>query len=178
MKQFLRDTITVITIALLMVASYWIGANKDSFLPSGTDSVSQDAGSVLIFAHDAYLDGIEWIESKGDANAKGDLKNGVYRAIGSFQLWKIYVDDFNRIQLLNRAWHQAIYEDRWDPIASRKITAVVTSYYADHDWRDKPHTQLQWIETAVRAHKCSTDRNKESTKKYWLKVKARMEETF
>ena len=91
----------------------------------------------LTFAHDAYLDAIEMQESSGDPNAEGDLKNGVYRAIGSFQLWKIYVDDFNRIQLLNRAWHQATYEDRWDPVKSRKITAVVTAHYANHDWWDK-----------------------------------------
>jgi hypothetical protein len=100
---------------------------------------------------------------------------GVYRAIGSFQLWKIYVDDFNRIQELHGHPHRATYKDRGNKEESRKITAVVTSHYADHDWRDKTHTQLQWIETAVRAHKCPTDRNKPSTEAYWIKVLARME---
>ena len=140
---------------------------------------------VPTYLPDAYLEAIEWVESRGRADAKGDwtqwlnketaFLDGEYRAIGSFQLWKIYVDDFNRIQELNGESYRASYEDRWDRIESRKITAVVTAHYADHDWQDKPHTQLQWIETAVRAHKCPTDRNKPSTKAYWLEVKARME---
>ena len=128
-----------------------------------------------IYSHDAYLDAIEWIESKGYPWAEGDLKDGVYRAIGAYQLWKIYVDDFNRIQELHGDTHRATYRDRENRVESRKITSVVTAYYANHDWRDKPHTQLQWIETAVRAHKCPPERNKESTKAYWEKVKAVME---
>ena len=39
------------------------------------------------------LDAIESVESGGNANAVGDNN----RAVGSFQIWKIYVDDVNRI---------------------------------------------------------------------------------
>ena len=48
MKKIIRDIITVTTIAMLMVASYLVGTERDTFLPSKTDSVSQDAGSVYI----------------------------------------------------------------------------------------------------------------------------------
>ncbi len=145
---------------------------------SPSSEAAGDMYAAFTFDDDAYLDAIEMQESGGDPNAMGDYDKwaNVYRAVGAYQLWKIYVDDFNRIQIANRAWHQATYEDRWDKDKSRRITAVVTSHYADYDWRDKPHTQLQWIETAVRAHKNPTERNMKSTKPYWLKVKARMEE--
>lgn len=160
--------------------SFWITGffhnfYHDDFSPPPEPGA--DTSQVLAPAHtfgDA-LDAIEWVESKGYTRAVGDLKNRVYRAVGSFQLWKIYIDDYNRIEELNGMPHRATYEDRWNRIASRKITAVVTSHYANHDWRDKPHTQLQWIETAVRAHKCPPERNKPSTKAYWLRVKARMD---
>ena len=177
MKEFLRSIVTVIAITTLIAAGYWIGANKDDFLTSRVGSVSDVAGPTHIYPHDAYLDAIELEESGGNALAMGDYDKwaNCYRAVGAYQLWKIYIDDFNRIQKANRAWHQATYEDRWDPVKSRKITSVVTAHYANYDWQDKPHTQLQWIETAVRAHKCPTDRNKPSTKAYWLEVKARME---
>ncbi len=51
MKSFLRDVVTVITIGLLMATSYYIGSEKESFLPSGTGSVSHDTGPVLKLYH-------------------------------------------------------------------------------------------------------------------------------
>ena len=171
-------------IAAAIWLSFWITGfihkfyHHPSSVPVSVSPVpAGSAGPEHIFAHDAYLDAIELEESGGNALAMGDLNEdtGEHRAIGSFQLWKIYVRDFNRIQELNGQFFKASYDDRWNPAESRKITSVVTAHYADHDWQGKPHTQLQWIETAVRAHKCPTDRNKPSTKAYWLEVKARME---
>ncbi len=63
------------------------------------------------------LDAIEWVESRGDANAVGDeifvkfLFDGrklyEYQSIGAYQLTEIYVDDCNRIMQL--------YIDEWQP---------------------------------------------------------------
>ncbi len=132
---------------------------------------------------DDLLDAIEWVESRGDANSVGDYKvvehyetcshspscpdwhicngthcmiAGVYRAVGAYQLTKIYVDDVNRILVI---WWKSLnkifenynklhpdpnniksvhsdpytYEDRWDRDYSRFMTEVYLTYYAPLD---------------------------------------------
>ncbi len=101
---------------------------------------------------DDLLDAIEWVESGGDANAVGD--DG--KAIGAYQIHKIYVRDANRIL----GQDKFAYADRWDKHKSREMTAIVIQHYGKGD-----------IETMARAHKCPTARYKESTKPYWEKVK-------
>ena len=106
---------------------------------------------------DDLLDAIEFVESRGDPNAIGDNGN----AIGAYQIWKIYVRDANRIL----GWGKYSYEDRWERDKSREMTAIVIQHYGKGD-----------IETMARTHKCPPERYKESTKPYWAKVKARLEE--
>lgn len=175
MKKYPKSILVVV--ASIVTITCMVCLLRTFHQPSSEAVVANDTlAATRFYSHDAYLDAIEMQESGGNALAMGDYskRTGEYRAIGSFQIWKIYIRDFNRIQELNKSFHTAVYSDRWDPVASRKIVAVVTAHYANHDWRDKPHTQLQWIETAVRSHKNPTERNKESTKLYWLEVKARM----
>lgn len=71
---------------------------------------------------DDPLDAIEQVESGGDADAVGD--GG--RAIGAYQLHKIYVDDINRIIGKKRF----TYEERWDRYRSREMTDIYTTHYA------------------------------------------------
>ncbi len=102
------------------------------------------------------LDAIRLVETGGELdpdNAIGD--HG--KAIGAYQLHKIYVRDANRIL----GFDIYSYEDRWDRAKSREMTSIVIQHYGEGD-----------IETMARTHKCPTDRYKESTKPYWLKVKA------
>ena len=45
MKSFFRNIVTVITIGLLMAASYYIGSEKESFLPSEVVASNQSAAT-------------------------------------------------------------------------------------------------------------------------------------
>ena len=148
-------------------------------------STSSEVGvdsSAPAFSFDDLLDAIEWVESKGDANAKGDFINiqnedpastlgyGVYRAIGSFQLWKIYVDDVNRIQKSYNTpmfrWRdgQFTYRDRENKQRSREMVTIYLNHYGG-----------TFEEMARKQNGGSNGHNKDCTKLYWEKVKARLE---
>jgi hypothetical protein len=79
---------------------------------------------------DSFLDALEHIESGGDRYAMGDFKNGLARAVGCLQLWKIYVDEANRIS--GKDW-QLI--DRKYPDRSRAMTRTVLTYWAEYHQR-------------------------------------------
>lgn len=112
------------------------------------------------------LDAIEWIESKGEPNAVGDNGN----AVGSFQIWKVYVDDANRIfKLYIRPMYRKdtfSYEDRWSRDKSREMVKI----YLWHYGKDKS------FEDMARIHNGGPNGyKKDCTKAYWAKVKARLE---
>lgn len=128
--------------------------------------------SASAFTFDECLDSIEQEESGGDANAKGDLIDGVYRAIGSFQIWPIYVDEVNRICGLQQLTESFIYEDRLDRVRSRRMSLIHNQYWADFAMIA---TDMDYDEAFVRSHQGALGWKSESTKAYWAKVKARME---
>ena len=107
----------------------------------------------------------EATSSKGKADAVG--KDG---ELGSFQIKKIYVDDVNRImdatrQQYNRTnrW-QFCYEDRKNKHLGRVMTGIYLKHYGGT------------FEEMARKHNGGpAGHKKESTKAYWQKVKARME---
>jgi hypothetical protein len=72
---------------------------------------------------DRLLDAIEQVESKGVANAIGDNGN----AVGSFQLWKIYVDEVNRI-VGHRRFN---YADRYNRAKSRQMARIFLRFWSD-----------------------------------------------
>jgi hypothetical protein len=74
-----------------------------------------------------FLDALEHIESNGDPNAIGDSG----RAVGAYQIWKIYVAEANRILRL------PVFgpEDRRDREASRYMTRVVLTHWARYHER-------------------------------------------
>jgi hypothetical protein len=168
MKNFI---FTIATFLMGFVVLYVISIIVNKTVPPESTR-KQPAPPVVHYTVDDLLDAIEWVESRGDANAIGD--GG--KAVGAYQIHKIYVDDCNRILKLNGESKRVTYDDRFDSYESRKITAYVTGYYANAVWGDKPHTPLQFMETAARIHNGGpTGYKKESTKAYWAKVKARME---
>jgi len=69
------------------------------------------------------LDAIEWVESKCDWQAIGDDGN----AVGSFQIWKIMVDDVNRI--LGKQVFK--YNDRFSVYESRLMCRVYLRHYCE-----------------------------------------------
>ena len=66
------------------------------------------------------LDAIEKVESGGDSSAVGD--NG--KAVGAYQIHKIYVDDVNRIS--GKSFR---YIDRKDKAKSRKMATIYLRHY-------------------------------------------------
>jgi len=125
------------------------------------------------FSFEDLLDAIEWVESKGNANAIGD--NG--KAVGSFQIHKIYVDDVNRIERLTHKDKylsplQWKYYNRKSPYCSRWMVKTYLEHYATRKCLGHKPT----LEDMARIHNGGLDGwKKESTKPYWEKVKKRLE---
>ena len=113
--------------------TYVQGLNKDAHSPhTGQTSTAQAElpQSPAQSEFEDLLDAIEWVESKGDANAVGDSG----RAIGAYQIWEIYVDDVNRIIALymKDVDFRFTYKDRWDKAQSRTMVGIYTNHYAKH----------------------------------------------
>ena len=116
------------------------------------------------------LDAIEQVESGGDANAVGDSG----RAVGAYQIWKIYVDDCNRIH--NKFCASFFpkhpfytYSDRRSKEKSRGMVALYTTYY----WERTKTDIMGRFEFMARIHNGGPNGwKKESTKEFWDKVKA------
>jgi len=108
------------------------------------------------------LDAIMWVESKGDPRAIGDGGN----AVGAYQIWKICVDDCNRIAELHgirpRLW---TYNDRYSPIYSRAMCFTYITHYGKGD----PERMARCWNGGPNGWK------KQATVKYWCKVKAELE---
>ena len=102
------------------------------------------------------LDAIEWVESKGDPWAVGD--DG--KAVGAYQIHKIYVDDVNRITRPGII----TFKERSDPEKSRRMVTIYLNHYGGT------------FEEMARKHNGGPNGHKKpSTEAYWEKVKARME---
>ena len=109
-------TVYALTLLILWAMSHTPPLEDVSIKPVKATEVKQDGLERL-------LDAIEWVESKGVTDAVGD--DG--RAVGSFQIWKIMVDDVNRI-LKRQVFH---YDDRFDRYQSRLMCRVYLRHYCD-----------------------------------------------
>jgi len=106
---------------------------------------------------DRFLNAIEQIESRGNANAVGD--NG--RAIGCLQIWQAVVTDTNRI-----AGTSYSHADAFDRIKARQIASIYLNYYGKrigHAPTEQDYARI-W-NGGPRGHR------KTATLSYWNKVK-------
>lgn len=112
------------------------------------------------------LDAIAKVESNNNPRAKGDQdKNGNPRAIGMYQIWKIYVDDVNRMSS-----KKFTYEDRWDAKKSREMVRIYIEFYSKHyeNTTGKEATE----EVMARIHNGGPSGwRKDATRLYWRKIK-------
>jgi len=133
--------------------------------------VDKQIPSSVYYTLDDRLDAIEWVESRGDTNAVGSCGEA-----GAYQLSKIYVDDVNRILGLWDLEMRFSYDDRWDRDKSRMMTKIFTDYWVCHHIVNLIRVGVSSNEAAVRIHNGGPNGwQKDCTKAYWQKVKARLE---
>ncbi len=128
--------------------------------PSSKDGgLQENILQAPIISFDDLLDAIKQVESGGNAKAIGDNGN----AVGSFQIWKIYVDDVNRILREQRY----SYSDRYDPKLSRSMAKAYIGHYATEKRLKRPPT----FEDMAKIHNGGPNGyRKECTKPYWKKI--------
>jgi hypothetical protein len=151
-------------------------------------SPSSEVASIksATFTSDDLLDALIYIESRGADSAIGD--NGA--AVGCLQIHKIYVDDVNRILKLRAPvpiGNVFSYEDRLDRDKSLAMVGIYIGVYGPKAWdelwasgqfktTDEAIGWMKMFELQARIHNGGPNgHKKESTKAYWLRVKARME---
>ena len=109
---------------------------------------------------DNLLNAICDAESHGNVNAVGD--NG--KAIGAFQIHKIYVDDVNNFSSVKYT-----YEDRKNKEKSKAIVKAYLEHYGKN--YEKKTGKKATNEVLARIHNGGPNGwKKDATKKYWNKV--------
>ena len=106
-----------------------------------------------------------------ESNAKGDYSKKLkeYRAIGAFQLWKIYVDDVNNIFKNRGCKKRYKYSDRYDYRKSYEMVVIYLNHYGTI--YEKKTGKKATFEVLSRIHNGGPNGwKKESTIKYWNKV--------
>jgi hypothetical protein len=155
MKQAIILSTLMICITAILVAGILTGQIElnDESIPEA-EVVTEDP------TFSDLLDAIEYVESKGKADAVGDGGD----AIGAYQIHKIFVDDVNRILKLQGIDRRFFYQARLVKSSSRVMAAIYLNHYGGT------------FEEMARKHNGGPQgHKKESTKAYWLKVKARLE---
>lgn len=119
-------------------------------------------------AKDLY-EAIATVESNNNDYAIGDNGN----AVGRYQIWKIYVDDVNRICKLLRIKKRFTYADRTNPVKSLEMVKIYIDFYAKRYERLTGNKATDEIK--ARIHNGGLNGWKKSaTVKYWNKVKREM----
>jgi hypothetical protein len=115
------------------------------------------------------------VESNGKINAKGDYSRKLkeYRAIGAFQLWKIYVDDVNTILKNSGCKKRYKYSDRCDYRKSYEMVVIYLNHYGNV--YEKRTGKKATPEILARIHNGGPKGyEKAKTIEYWHKVKNEM----
>ena len=111
------------------------------------------------------------VESGNNPAALGDYssKTGEYRAVGVLQIWKIVVDDVNRIQKKE----VFTYKDRSDRLKSLRMAEIYLTHYGRY--LEKKGVEVNMEVLARVFNGGPTGYKKKSTEKYWKKVKKELE---
>ncbi len=98
------------------------------------------------------------VSAQWTSDENGNFLSGHWldcKAVGSYQIHKIYVDDVNRILGEDRY----NYSDRWNKAKSREMTSILITHYGKGD-----------IELMARSHRKPSDPYGEGMDEYWKKV--------
>lgn len=112
---------------------------------------------------EALTNAIAKVESNHNDNAIGD--NG--KAVGRYQIWKVVVDDVNRII----GKEHFTYADRFDAKKSRQMFAIYTAHYCKVYERKTGRKATAEVKARI-WNGGPNGWRKSSTDKYWRKVKA------
>lgn len=125
--------------------------------------MSMLAVSSILHADDVYS-AIATVESNNNDRAVGDNGN----AVGRYQIWKIYVDDVNRIS--NKKY---TYADRYNAVKSLEMVKIYTAHYCKRYERITGKKAND--EIIARIHNGGLNGwKKQATVKYWNKVNKEM----
>lgn len=115
------------------------------------------------------LNAIKNVESSGNSSAIGD--NG--KAVGAYQIHKVYVDDVNKI-LKNKGFKTRFtYDDRFNAHKSRVMTCVYLNHYGKV--YERKTGKKASSEVLAKIHNGGPNGwKKQATVKYWNKVKKRL----
>ncbi len=109
------------------------------------------------------IDAMIYVESKGDSTAIGD--GG--RAVGVLQIWKIMVDDVNRILGRRGISYKYTYNDRYNRDKSIDMFLI---------WHDYYHKYASYEKVARCWNGGPMGYTKHCTKNYWYKVSYYMDQ--
>ena len=109
------------------------------------------------------------VESGNNPAALGDYSRGEYRAVGCLQIWKIVVDDVNRIQKKE----VFTYKDRSDRLKSLRMAEIYLTHYGRHLEKKGVEVNMEVLSRVWNGG--PTGYKKKSTEKYWKKVKKELE---
>ena len=163
----MKDSTVIWGLGVFLITLAVVAFCLDALFPVETPDAEETPSVEDLF------DAIEWVESRGDADAIGD--NGA--AVGAFQIHKIYVDDLNRIY---KAGHTDKYSSplQWEYYHrnSKPCSRTMVRDYLGHYATEKRIGRKPTFEDAARIHNGGPNGwKKPSTEAYWEKVKARME---
>ena len=112
------------------------------------------------------LDAIMMMESRGNLNAGGDEKGGVHRAIGPYQIWKVYYDDAVQKDPTLKADGMK-YENCKGEGSKEYSEKVVQAYMNRYATEARLGHEVTFIDIA-RIHNGGPDGyKKDVTRKYW-----------
>lgn len=125
------------------------------------------------------IDAIAQVESKGECNAVGDKG----KAIGKFQLWKVYVDEVNRICTMKKTGRVFTYEDRLNSEKSEEMVCIYLKFWGNQYERNTK--QKATLEVLAKIHNghafwkrnIKDKKNNKyfsNLKQYWSKVEKQM----
>jgi hypothetical protein len=116
---------------------------------------------------DKLIDALIAVESKGNVNAVGD-KSMTNKAYGCLQIRQPCVDDYNR-------WFHTSYKAE-DMLGNQELSVKVCKAYIDHYATEARLGHVPSDEDMARIWNGGPNGfRKESTKGYWIMVKAKLE---
>ena len=149
-KTYVMNMLTLIVLAFIGLWSI------TTLIIEDIHKWAESTNAKEISTFDKMLNAIEFVESGCNADAIGDGGN----AVGSFQIWKIFVRDCNRIF----GEDKYTYEDRKSRVKSREMATIYLNHYGG-----TTEEMVRKFNGGPQGHK------KKATEAYWLKVKTRME---